>query len=110
MHPRDFWWTLAAGVLLTLLLYVIWWLTKGRGMGFGDVKFALPMGWLLGWNRALVALFLAFVIGALVGVVLIIFNVKKMKSKIAFGPFLILATGIALLWGHDIWGWYMGLM
>jgi prepilin signal peptidase PulO-like enzyme (type II secretory pathway) len=110
MHPKDFWWTLASGVLLMLLMFGIWWVTKGRGMGFGDVKFALPMGWLLGWNRALVALFLAFVIGAVVGLLLIGLNVKHMKSKIAFGPFLVLATGISLIWGHDIWGWYMGLM
>ncbi len=59
-------------------------------MGFGDVKLAFTMGVLLGIKGGLAALYLAFVSGALVGFVLLIIGQKKLKSKIAFGPFLML--------------------
>lgn len=69
-----------------LLLYV---LTKGRGMGFGDVKLAFGIGLLLGAVNGALALYIAFLSGAIVGVGLLVASRKKMNSKIAFGPFLI---------------------
>jgi len=110
MQWQDFWLALLSGFLMMGILFFLWWITRGRGMGFGDVKFALVMGWLLGWPRSMVALMLAFVLGALVGMVLILLRKKKMGSKIAFGPFLVLATMLALLFGNQLWEWYMGMM
>ena len=110
MRWEDFWAAVLTGLVMFGLLFLIWWLTRGRGMGFGDVKFALVMGILLGWPRAGIALFLAFVLGALVGVILILVRVKKPRERIAFGPFLVLGTAIALVWGLQLYGWYMGLL
>jgi prepilin signal peptidase PulO-like enzyme (type II secretory pathway) len=110
MQWRDFWQAILAGFLMMGILWFLWWVTKGRGMGFGDVKFALVMGWLLGFERSLVAFFLAFVLGAIVGVGLIVMGRKKMGSKIAFGPFLVLATLLSLMFGNQLWGWYMGMI
>ncbi len=92
MEWRDFGLAIITGVGLMLFIWALWWGTKGRGMGFGDVKYALAMGILLGWPRALVGMFLAFVIGAVVGSMLILIRAKKFKERIAFGPFLVAAT------------------
>ena len=76
-------------------------------MGFGDVKLAFFMGLFLGYPNILVALFLAFFLGAIIGVGLIVFGNKKLKSEVPFGPFLITGTFLALLWGQEIIQWYM---
>lgn len=81
-------------LLPILLLYVV---TLGRGMGFADVKFAFSMGVLLGWMNGLLALYIAFITGAVVGIALMIAGRKKMKSTIAFGPFLIVGTVMVLV-------------
>ncbi|MBU1127393.1 prepilin peptidase, partial [Patescibacteria group bacterium] len=76
------------GFLFFLSLHA---LTRGKGMGMGDVKLIFLLGLILGPRGLLVCLFLAFLTGALVGVILMISRKKKFKERIAFGPFLILA-------------------
>ena len=68
------------------------------------------MGLFLGFPDILVALFLAFLIGAMIGLGLIIFKKKGLKSEIPFGPFLITGTLIALFWGNQIINWYLNLI
>ncbi len=92
---------LASGFFLAIVL-----VSKGQWMGVGDIKLAFLMGLMLGWPNILIALFLAFFIGALVGVFLILKNKKTFKSEIPFGPFLILGTFIALFFGSQIIDWY----
>lgn len=87
----------AAGALG--LLYLI---TKGKGMGFGDVKLAIFMGLFLGWPNIIVAMYIAFVIGALFGLVGMVSKKMTKKTQIPFGPFLILGTLVALIWGKEI--------
>ena len=87
----------ASGFLLILNL-----ITKGKGMGWGDVKLAVFMGLFLGWPKIAVAMYVAFVVGALVGLVLMIFKKIKRKTQIPFGPFLILGTLVAWFWGKQI--------
>ncbi|MGB9706950.1 MAG: prepilin peptidase [Microgenomates group bacterium] len=90
----------AAGFFYLLVL-----LTRGRGMGMGDVKLAGLMGLILGWPRIIVALYLAFLTGAIVGVILVLLEKKKFGQHIPFGPFLTTATFISLFWGDKIWQW-----
>jgi len=85
-------------------------LTRGRGMGFGDVKLAFFMGLFLSWPNILVSLFVAFFLGAIIGVGLILLKKKNMRSEVPFGPFLIAGTFIALLWGKHFVYWYSGLI
>lgn len=85
-----------------LFLYSIYLITKGKGMGFGDVKLAFLMGLVLGWPKIIVAFYLAFLTGAIIGIILILLRKAKLKQKIAFGPFLVLGTMIAYLWGDKI--------
>lgn len=85
-------------------------LTKGKGMGWGDVKLGLFIGALLGWQVSLLALFIAFVGGSLVGIGLIIAKKKKLKSQVPFGTFLTASAFICMLWGVEIVRWYLGML
>lgn len=110
MMQQDFTLAVASGVGASLFFLSLFLFTKGRGMGFGDVKLAFPLGLLLGWPNIVVALFLSFVIGASVGVVTIATGKKQMKSTIPFGPFLVIGSLIALLWGSELVRMYMSLV
>lgn len=81
------------------LLYLI---TKGKGMGLGDVKLAIFMGLFLGWQKTILAFYVAFILGAGVSLVLMLFKKAGRKSIIAFGPFLILGVFVAWFWGNEI--------
>jgi prepilin signal peptidase PulO-like enzyme (type II secretory pathway) len=89
-----------------LIIYLI---SRGKWIGFGDVKFGFFMGIFLGFPNILVGLYSAFMIGAIIGVGLILAKRKKMKSEIPFGPFLIIGTSIAFFWGNQIINWYFNL-
>lgn len=84
-------------------------ISRGRWMGMGDVKIGVLMGLLLGLSYLFVALFLAFLSGAIVSSFLLALKKKKLKSEIPFGPFLTGATLIALLWGDVLINWYSSL-
>ena len=81
----------AGGFFLSLFV-----ITKGRGMGFGDVKLAVLMGLLLGFPSIIYALYIAFLTGAFVSLILILWRKKEIKSTIPFGPFLVFGTSIVL--------------
>jgi prepilin signal peptidase PulO-like enzyme (type II secretory pathway) len=85
-----------------LFLFIIWAATRGRGMGFGDVKFAFLMGLCLGFPRVILAFYIAFLTGAMIGIILILVKKVKFGQQIAFGPFLAFGTFIALIWGENI--------
>ncbi len=110
MQPEDFARTLLATVVATGFFALLWAITKGKGLGFGDVKLMIPLGLLLGWPNTLVAVFLAFIIGAMVGLGLVIFQRKGMKQVVPFGPFLIVGAFLSLLWGSELFTWYISLI
>jgi len=84
-------------------------ITRGKGMGVGDIKLAFLMGLILGFPNILVALFSAFFIGAAVGVGLVISGKKQLKSEVPFGPFLVTGTFLAMFFGQALIDWYFGL-
>ncbi len=99
-------------------LFLVWLITRGRGMGFGDVKLATSIGVYLGVAEGLSAMAFAFWIGAVYALTMLgwsRYSVKvsrnqlssgkkqlTMKSKVPFGPFLIIGTFLALAFGSDI--------
>ncbi len=86
--------------LLFLFLFLI---TKGRGMGFGDVKLAFLMGIFLGFPGIVIALYVAFLTGAIFSLILIVWGKKKLKgSTIPFGPFLVFGSLVSLFWGNEL--------
>jgi leader peptidase (prepilin peptidase)/N-methyltransferase len=93
-----------AAALVMLPILFLFLATRGRGMGFGDVKLAFTIGFLLGTEKGFLALYLAFIIGALLGLTLIMLRRKNLHSRIAFGPFLVTGMGIMLYCGERILG------
>ncbi len=93
-----------AGIIFFSFFGLLWLLSKGTWMGFGDAKLALGIGWLMGSIKGILALILSFWTGAVVGIFLLFFLKDKynIKSKIAFGPFLILGALIAFFFGNVI--------
>jgi leader peptidase (prepilin peptidase)/N-methyltransferase len=92
---------LLAGLGAFLFFLTVFLATRGRGMGFGDVIYAFFMGLVLGFPYIVVGLYIAFITGALISLILIGLKLKKLKGGIIpFGPFLVLGTLIALFWGH----------
>lgn len=88
------------GVLLTasvafLFFFLIFYLSRGKAMGLGDAKLAFLIGLFLSSPLAIIAFILAFIIGAVFGIILIGLGKKSLKSQIAFGPFLVLGATIS---------------
>ncbi len=94
----------AAGFFFLIVL-----ISRGKGMGIGDIKLAFLMGLFLGWPNIIVALFLAIFLGAIMGIGLIISGKKTLKSEVPFGPFLTIGVFLALFWGEKIINFYFNL-
>ena len=97
-----------AGYLSLWLVYQIFKLVTGKeGMGYGDFKlFALFGAW-LGWQSLPLILLLSSLVGAAVGITLILFRGRDRQLPIPFGPYLAAAGWIAMLWGNDITQFYL---
>lgn len=95
--------------LLGIAFYAFFWLlyklTKGKGMADGDMYVAFYMGILLGWPRGMVAMILSFVLGAVIGLLLIASRLRSRKDTLPFVPFMVVATLITLVWGNQLWQW-----
>lgn len=83
-------------------------LSHGKWIGGGDIKLGALMGLILGVGNLFVALFFAYVIGAIFGIFLVAAKKKTMQSQIPFGTFLAVGTMVALFWGEKIIQWYWG--
>lgn len=108
------WATAAVGLAVwVVVIGGIWLVSGGRGMGFGDVKLAPVLGVTLGWvsvASAVSGLVLAFMLGAVAGVALMVSGRLGRRSHLAFGPFLILGAGLGLAAGEAMGDWYVGLL
>jgi prepilin signal peptidase PulO-like enzyme (type II secretory pathway) len=103
----NIWISHFTGALFGLLFFGgIVFVTRGKGMGMGDVKLALPLGLLFSWPDMLIITALAFVLGAVFGVGAIVFNKKSMKSAVPFGPFLVLSAAIIFFFGSMLFNAY----
>ncbi len=95
------------GVLLTAaaafsFFFSIYFFSKGKAMGLGDAKLAFLAGLFLSPISAVVAFTLSFIIGAIFGIILIVFGKKAFKSQIAFGPFMVIGTTAAFFFSDII--------
>lgn len=104
LHP--FFSFLFAGLFASLFFFSLVLVSRGRWMGMGDVKFALFMGFILGFPQTFVALFLSFLSGSIVGLVLVLLKKRTMQSQLPFGTFLTASTFAALFYGKGIFDWY----
>lgn len=104
--------TAAWGVLLTAgVFYILYTVSRGAWIGFGDVKLAIALGLLAGGPvPALLLIFIASLAGSLAAIPLLIRGSHVRSTRIPFGPFLLLATAVVMLFGSTLSDWYIGLL
>lgn len=98
---------LIAGPAIALPFVLLWYFSKGRLMGLGDGKLMLGIGWMLGLSAGIFAVILAFWIGAIVSIILMLLSKNlstqarkiNMKTEIPFAPFLIISTLVTFFFG-----------
>ncbi len=84
--------------------------SKGKWIGGGDIRLGFLMGILLGWPHILTALFVAYILGSLISIVLLFGNKKHLTDKIPFGTFLSVATFVTMLYGDWLVAWYWSIL
>ena len=97
------------GTLCGVLFYCLYIAARG-GLGGGDVKFAVGLGVWLGWEDAVVAVWIAFLLGGIAALFLLVTRRRGRRDGIPFGPFLALGGYVAFVAGSALWQLYMGLL
>lgn len=93
-----------------LIFFALFWLTRGQGMGFGDVKFSLVLGFILGFPAIIIGIYGAFLTGAIVSIILVLCGKKKLHgSTIPFGPFMVVSAAIAYFFGIELLDYFLKL-
>jgi len=77
-----------------------------EAMGFGDVKFMGAIGAFLGWQATLFSLMMSSILGALVGVVFIVFRRQEWSSRLPYGPYIAMAAAGWIFGGHRLVEWW----
>jgi leader peptidase (prepilin peptidase)/N-methyltransferase len=92
-----------AGYMVLWLVYQAFKLATGKeGMGYGDFKLLALFGAWLGWQTLPMIILLSSLVGAVIGITMIVFAKHDQNKPIPFGPYLAAAGWIALLWGNDL--------
>lgn len=100
--PELLYTNLFAGLVSGLFFLTLVAVTKGKGMGMGDVKLAVSGGLLLGL-ASITWIFVSFVLGAVVGLGMIALGKAKLGKHIAFGPFMVIAFLLTIIYGNFTW-------
>ncbi len=90
--------------------YLLFIISSGKWVGGGDVKLGLWLGLLIGWKMSYFFLLLAYVLGAIAVLPLLLSKKKNLKSKIPFGPFLIISAFIIFFFGEVVLNWYRSII
>ncbi len=96
--------SIAIGGGVFLIQFIV---SRGKWIGGGDIRLGALMGAMLGWPHILIALFLSYVVGALISLSLIVVKQKTMHDMLPFGTFLALATFLTFIFGDDLLSWYV---
>ena len=106
----NLWNLLISGIIGGSFFLVQFLISKGKWVGGGDIRLGALMGLILGWPYVMLAIFLAYIIGSVVAIGLLISKKKKWGSMVPMGIFLSTATIIILFWGEFILNWYLGFL
>lgn len=105
---------IVGGALGYAFLFLIYWgfklLTGKEGMGFGDFKLLAAIGVWVGWQHLPIVILLSSVVGAVIGIALMLVNRKGTGYAIPFGPYLAIAGFITMLYGQHIADWYLSTL
>jgi prepilin signal peptidase PulO-like enzyme (type II secretory pathway) len=98
---------LFAGPIIAFPFATLWLVSRGKWMGFGDAKLALGLGWMLSLPLGLSGLVMAFWIGAVFGILLLIFSKRRgIRSEIPFAPFLAIGALLAFLFNINLFPFF----
>ncbi|MDP3991569.1 MAG: prepilin peptidase [Candidatus Colwellbacteria bacterium] len=106
----SFWVHRLAGAMFGLVFFGgIYLFTRGKAMGLGDVKLAGAIGFLLGWPDIALALVLAFFVGSIFAIPLLLMKRKTLKDALPFGPFIVAGVTLVFFFGYHIINGYFYL-
>jgi len=106
----SLWNLLISGIIGSSFFLFQFIISRGKWIGGGDIRLGLLMGFIFGWPQVILAIFLGYFIGSIVGVRLIIAGKKQLGSQVPLGIFLSTSTIITLFWGQEILSWYLNLI
>lgn len=101
---------LLAGLIGLVFFGFQYFISKGKWIGEGDILLGILVGFIVGWPQILLTLFISYILGSVIGIILILFKKKNWSSKIPFGPFLVLGTWISIFCGDYIINWYLSFL
>lgn len=93
---------LLGAIIAVLMIGLIILITRGKGMGIGDLKLAGALGLIFGWPDTIFVLIFSFIIGSIYGIYLLVRRVKGFKDSVPFGPFLVLGSVTLIFFGQSI--------
>lgn len=98
-----------AGYLALWSIYHLFRLVTGKeGMGYGDFKLLAMLGAWMGWQQLPMIILLSSLVGAVLGLSMVLLRGHDRNVPIPFGPYLAAAGWLALVWGNDLTTWYLG--
>lgn len=104
---RISWRESVVGIVLGAALFLTIILVSRGGMGGGDLKLGAMLGAFLGWKALLFGLFVAVILGGVLGIVLLVSGLRGRKDAVPFGPFLAIGGAVALFWGERVFDWWV---
>ena len=108
ISPRDAIVGALVGYLSLWSVYQLFKLITGKeGMGYGDFKLLAALGAWLGWQLLHVIILMSAIVGAIIGIGMIVFRGRDRRIPIPFGPYLAAAGWITMLWGEQLWNAYL---
>lgn len=100
-----------AGLGLVVLFYTaLWFFSRGKWLGAGDIRIAAIMGLFLEPKQLVVALFATYIVGSIYGIFVISKSKQKRGIKVPFGPFMIIGLYVGLFFGNAIANWYLSFL
>ncbi len=109
--PDNVWLNhLFAALAVSVFFGLMFYLGKGKIMGGGDIKLGFALGLLLGWPDTLMALFIAFLLGGIVGLIFMISRKRTLKDFLPFAPFLAIGVALTVFFGYQIINGYFSLI
>ena len=101
-HPPSLLSSMGGVAIGSGFLGILWLITRGKGIGLGDVKLLVPLGALLGIQGIIVHLWISFALGGLLGIYLLIRHKAHLKTPLPFGPFLSAVAALLILFPHFV--------
>lgn len=106
LYPLDPWWSSVLGALIGFVIILIFIIVSRGAIGAGDMKLFGLLGIVLGVKNILLTFILSTMIGAVVGLILLVFKLINPKQETPFGPYIVIGSLIAYFYGSNIIQWY----